>query len=111
MDKKIISQTISDGFERFMTFLKSQNKIKTAEDLVPKMMYDWFYFLDNQKGRIDCCLRSSKGFFPVVKEDVYDAIINIEYTPDPSNDKKVIWTGIYNHKINQPITEGWSEER
>jgi hypothetical protein len=63
-----------DGINQFIKFMKKQDKIVTARDMIPKMNYE--YITAYKKiDRIECLLWEGV----LINREVYDAQLNIGY--------------------------------
>jgi hypothetical protein len=88
------------AFKQFIKFLSKQDKIKTAEDLVPGLHYEYISGIPNIVYR--CILRKRPKEFNVIEPGpvTYDAMINIEISLS-----ECTYVYIKNHNIGKRLDD------
>jgi len=101
---KKIEREFQTILNRFINYLKKQNKLNTADDLLPDMSYTYM----DSHNRVDttrCILwRGNK-----LLKSGCDAQINVELQRFARPEAGVA-LAIFAHKAGQPLTEGWTED-
>lgn len=85
----------------FIEYLEKQDKLVTAEDLLPHMLYNYIWSIDGIH-TTRCIL--SRG---ILVPEGFDSQINVEFQPFNGGGK--VEVEIYHHKEGLPLTEGWKK--
>ena len=86
--------------KKFLKYLKTQDKLKTSNDLLPRLLYEYIDSLDCNVTR---CIMSVGT---LINREKHDAQINVEmqYTT-------TTYVEIYIHKKGKDLSEGWIKQK
>ena len=90
--------------DRFIAYLKTQNKLNTADDLLPEMSYTYMD-CHNKIDTTRCILWRGNALL----KSGCDAQINVELQRFAKPEAGIALE-IFAHKTGLPLTEGWVKE-